>query len=144
MPVFYRPAWVHHHSRSVCVSMHWEIKALHSQIWTSIINRNVLTGKDSLFHKCLREVRALLQHFYHQKFAVCTSIISKTLNYIRKHLFYPQQIAHIHLNYASGKLSTEVRHMDFLNLKKPFWSLKIHRVDWTYHGMVKDSRGPEP
>lgn len=120
---------MHPHSRSVCVSMHWKVKALHSQVWTGSINRNVLTGKDSLFHKCLREVRALVQHFYHQKFAACTSVISKTLNYIRKHLFYPQQIAHIHLNYAFRKLSTKARHMDFLNLRKPFWSLKIHRVE---------------
>lgn len=89
----------------------------------------MLTGKDSLFHKSLREVRALVQHFYHQKFAACTSVISKTLNYIRKHLCYPQQIVHIHLNYASRKLSTEARHMDWLNVRKPFWSLRIHRVE---------------
>lgn len=128
MPVVYGPVECIT-TQDLCVSVHWEVKALYSQVWTSSINRNVLTGKDSLFHKCLRKVRALVQHFYHQKLAVCTSVIPKTLNYIRKHLFYPLQIAHIHLNYASRELSTEAWHMDLLNVRKPCWSLRIHRVE---------------
>lgn len=122
-------AWLCASPFKICVYFHvMEAKVLHSQIWTSSINRNVLTGKDSLFHKCLREVRTLVQHFCHQEFAVCISMIPKILKYVGKNIFYPQQVFHIHLNYASRKLMTEAKHMDFLNLRNPFWNLKRPRV----------------